>query len=513
MKKRSLFKTGLLIILLIVTGKLIAFGKDIVISAFFGVGTDTDAFFIAFNITSILFVAFTSTISVVFLPLYNENKVKYGLGTTNLFSSNLLNLYLSISFIIISLTIYFAPSIVTTINSSTNAQNIELTISLLRIMSFSLLFTIFINFLTSIELSNEQYLAPHFAPIFNNTLVVIAIVIFASTYGIYVPAVAGVMAWAIQVPIHKWIVQRYFKYKLYLNLKDENIKKMGFLFFPAFLGVFIDQTNIMVDTILASGLTEGSVSALNYANRLISFASGIFIMAIMSIMYPIFSKFIVNNEQDKLNRSLRNSIRLLLLVMLPITAIVFVYHHEIVSIVFQRGKFDQSATDITASVFFYYSIGIIFLGLRELFNKVFYAKKNTKTPLLISTIAVSTNIILSIVFVKFMGVQGLALASSISLIVYVALQIYILHKHIGNSFYQGLSPFIGLLSISVLISYLVMWYYKQQNFFHNIYIDCFSGIILGTVCLLSLLVLFKTEEVLHFGTLLKKSKFFSHKEL
>jgi len=504
MKKETLFTTGLFIMLFIVLGKFIAFAKDIVISTYFGASTDTDAFFIALNITSILFIAFYSTVSLVFLPLYNETKIKHGLQATNLFSSNIINIYLLISFIIVLLGIYFAPEFVNLINASSNPTNIDLTIMLLRIMVLSFVFSIFISFMTSIQLSNEQYISPHLVPIINNLIVVIAIVILAPKYGIYVPAVAGVVAWIIQAPLHKWIVRKNFNYIFHLNLKDESIKKMGLLFLPAFLGIFIDQTNIMVDTILASGLHEGSVSALNYANRLISFASGIFVMAIMSIMYPMFSKYIVNEEHEKLNNSIRTSIRLLLLVMLPITAIVFVFHHEIVSIVFQRGKFDESATQITSSVFFFYSIGIIFLGLRELFNKVFYAQKNTKTPLFISFIAVSTNIILSIILVKSMGVTGLAFASSISLILYVLLQLIILQHTIGKDFYNGIFIFLTKNTIAVSLSIFVMWEYKEYNYLNNLYLDFFVGALLGIIFFLLPLFFLKNEELCNLKISLSK---------
>ena len=481
--------------LMIIFGKLISFGKDVVISAFFGVSSDTDSFFIALNITSILFVAFSSTVSLVFLPLYNEIKIKYAFQVTNLFSNNIINLYLLISFLIMIFSIYFAPEIVHLVNSSSNPENLKLTINLLRIMTFSLIFTIFISFMTTIQLSNEQYLAPHLAPIINNIIVVIAIIVFAPRYGVYVPAIAGVIAWMIQAPLHKWIVRQNFKYTFHLNLKDESIKKMGFLFFPAFLGIFIDQTNIMVDTILASGLQEGSISALNYANRLISFASGIFVMAIMSIMYPMFSKYIINGEQAKLNQSIQTSIRLLLLVMLPITAIVFIYNHEIVYIVFQRGKFDESATQVTSSVFVFYSIGIVFLGLRELFNKVFYAQKNVKIPLFISFIAVCTNILLSVILVKYIGVEGLALASSISLAVYVLLQVIILNHKIGKDFHNGMFIFFIKSILAISLSFYTMWSYQKLNYFNNLYLDFFTGSLLGIICFLFILLLLKNEEI------------------
>lgn len=495
MQKKTLFSTGIFIILMIVFGKFIAFGKDIAISLFFGASSDTDAFFIALNITSILFIAFYSTVSLVFLPLYNEEKIKYGTQATNLFSSNIINLYLVISVFIMVFGIFFAPEIVGMVNSSENTENIDLTVTLLRVMTLSFSFSIFISFMTSIQLSNAQYLAPHLVPIINNFIVLIAIISFAPIYGIYVPAIAGVVAWVIQSPLHKWIVRQNFNYTFHLNLKDKNINKMGLLFFPAFLGIFIDQTNIMVDTILASSLEEGSVSTLNYANRLISFASGIFIMAIMSIMYPMFSKYIVNGEQAKLNASIRTSIRLLLLVMLPITAVIGIYNVEIVTIVFQRGEFGFLATERTSSVFFFYGLGILFLSFRELFNKVFYAKQDTKTPLIISFIAVSINIVLSIILVKSMGVEGLALASTVSLIVYVLIQVIILHKKVGGDFYEKILSFIAQLFIAISIALFIMWEYKQYNYFDSLYMDFFSGVMLGILSFVITLLVFKNEEI------------------
>ena len=503
MKKKSIFKTGVLIMLLIIVGKLVAFSKDIVLSSFFGASMETDALFIAFNITSILFVAFYSTVSLVFLPLYNEQKLKYSLSDTNIFTSNAITVYLLITFCIMTLSIIFAPEIVSFMNSSTNTKSISLTVTLLRIMTFSFLFTVFISFITSIQLSNEQYIAPHFTAIISGLIVMISIIVFAPKYGIYVPAVAGVFAWIVQAPLYAWLVRKKFRYSFHLDLKDKNLQKMGFLFLPAFLGISIDQANIMVDTVLASSLQEGSVSALNYSNRLISFSSGIFVMAIMSIMYPMFSKLIVNQEHEKLNLAIQKSIQLLLLIMVPITAIILIYNEEIVSIVFQRGKFDIIATKTTASVFFFYGLGILFLGLRELFNKVFYAQKNTKTPLIISFIAVSTNIILSIILIKSMGIKGLALASSLSLVLYVILQVIILKNKIGKGFYQNILTYSAKIILAVSLASIVMWTYKIYDYFNNPYISLFSGIFMGLTSYIIILFFLKNNEIINIYRIIK----------
>ena len=491
----KLLNTGILVILLIIIGKLIAFGKDIVISAYFGASTETDAYFIALNITTIIFIAFYSTVTIVFLPLYNENLEKKGVKKSLHFTSNAITLYVLITIAITALSFVFSNDIITIIsNTSMEGNSIRntLTTKLLRIMVFSFSFSIIVSFTTSIQLSNKLYLTPHLVPIINNLVIVLSLIILGSTYGIFVPAIAGVLAWVLQVPLHFWFVRNIYRYKLSLNPKDPSIKKMGVLFFPAFLGVFVDQLNIMVDTILASGLEDGSISALNYSSRLISFASGIFIMAIMSIAFPLFSKAIENNDDKTLNTSIQSSLRLLLLLMVFISSIVFVFYQEIVSIVYLRGKFDQVAVDKTASVFFYYGLGLIFLALRELFNKVFYAKKNTKIPLVISIIAVSVNIILSLLLVAKMGVNGLALASSISLLLYVVMQLYFLNKLIGSHFYNGIFLFLSKIVFAVLCSSLVMLLFKFNFHFDS---TLFSFIFISIISLLVYYFLLSTLKI------------------
>jgi len=500
---RSLFKAGLYVLLLIIVGKVLAFVRDIVISGIYGAGVETDAYFIALNITSIMFVAFYSTVSLVFLPLYNESKIKNSRVETDLFSSNVINLYLFVALCIMVLGGYYSQGIVELITLSPDDELVSLTVKLTRIMVCSFVFSIFISFMASIQISNDKYWTPHLGPVINNFVVIFAVIWLSPKYGIYVPAVAGVFAWMVQAPVHKWWVRKDFNYSFYVNIKDHKVKKMFLLFVPAFLGGFIDQTNILVDTVLASGLHEGSVSALNYSNRLVGFSAGMFVLAIMTIMYPAFSKHIEENEMDQLMRSIQGSIRLVLLLMLPITAIIIVYHYEIVSIVFQRGKFDVMATQSTSSVFFFYAIGLAFLGLRELFNKVFFAMKNTKTPLVISFFAVIINIFLSILLVDDMGVNGLALASSVSLVFYVSLQVVMLYNMIGSGFYKEMSSFFWRVLLAFFIVFCFMYLYKEYNFFNSTYIMFFTGSFLGLVCYVFLLFFFKVEEVVNLNNTLK----------
>lgn len=94
-----------------------------------------------------------------------------------------------------------------------------------------------------------------------------------------------------------------------------------------------------------------------------------------------------------------------------------------------------------------------------------------------------------------MGVEGLALASSLSLMIYVLLQIIILKHSIGNHFYQGILIFLSKNIIAISISLYVMWEYKKYHYFNNLYLDFCLGSILGIICFLVLLLFLKTKEI------------------
>lgn len=503
-QKVNMLHAGLIIVVLIIIGKILSFGKDIVISSYFGASSDTDAFFVATNITSILFIAFYSTISAVFLPLYNEIYIKNNVSITNNFTSNIMNIYLIIALLINIFSAIYAPEIVQLVATNFGENSKSLAADLVRIMSFSFMFSTYISFMTTIQYSHQEYLPTHFIPIINNFFVTIALILFSSKFGIYTAAVAGIVAWFIQVPMHRKLVGNKFSYKLYISCKDKNFLKMVILFIPAFLSVFVNQMNIMVDTALASSLEIGNISSLNFANRLANFASGIFIMAVISIMYPIFSKHIVKNEYTSLHQSLNKVIRILILLINPILGIIFVYHYEIVSIVFERGKFNASATKTTSLIFVYYAIGILFLALRELFNKVYYAKQDTKTPLIISSVSVAINIFLSIVLMKYMAANGLALATSISLFFCIVIQLILLYRKIGNEFLTGLFSLLIQSFFITGVMFIIIYFFKLNFTIGNIHIEFISGSIIGLSSYIGLLFFFKNKELCHLQMLISQ---------
>ena len=232
-----------------------------------------------------------------------------------------------------------------------------------------------------------------------------------------------------------------FKYKFIFDLKDETIIKLGMLVIPVILGMSVQQLNSLVDKMLASGLAEGSISALNFANRLNGFVYGVFTHNTAVVLYPILSKFAVEDRLDALKEAIIKTTNVVLLIVIPITVGSIVLREPIVRVLFEWGQFDERAVQMTASALLYYSIVMVAFGLRDLYNRIFYSIQDTKTPMLNGIYAVIINIVLNLILVRFMANNGLALATSISGIITTLFIINKLRKQIKGINFTGCRNF------------------------------------------------------------------------
>lgn len=186
---------------------------------------------------------------------------------------------------------------------------------------------------------------------------------------------------------------------------------------PVFIGVAINELNVLVDKSLASSLVSGSISALNYANKLNSLILGVFISAITTVIFPLLAKESNSGNIKGMKMIMRYGVNLILLITIPATVGLIVLAKPIVEVAFETGEFDATATIMTTQALIFYSLGLVAMALRLLITKVYYSLQDTKTPMVNSAISVGFNIVLNIILVRFMTHAGLALATSIATII------------------------------------------------------------------------------------------------
>jgi len=285
---------------------------------------------------------------------------------------------------------------------------------------------------------------------------------------------------------------------------------MFLLLVPATLALSVSQINIIVSSILASFLPQGSITYLFYSMRLIQFPIGIFGVAMGMAILPTLSEHAVKGDFERLREDFSFALRLLFFIAVPSMAGLIALREPIVNLLFQRGQFDYTATARTAEALLFYSIGIwSIVGVRVI-TATFYSMQDTKTPVRIAMIGLASNLLLSLALMGPLRHSGLALANSLASAINFFLLGFFLRKKlqridarkIMRSFLQVSfsSLFMGIAGWVLLRGEL--WTRSGSTALKSAYL-CGAMIVCGSIYILSA-VLMKNEEMQYVRTMILK---------
>jgi murein biosynthesis integral membrane protein MurJ len=437
-----------------IIAKVLGFGRELVLAAVYGASMYSDAYLTAMNIPVVLFTIIGTTLGTVLIPMYFEVNNDLGEKKALNFTNNVFNIVVIICIVISVIGAIFTPQIVKIFAVGFEGETLRLAIYFTRVMILGLAFLGMSYIMMAYLQVKENFIIPGFMSVPYNILIIISIIVSVKISPYLLPwgTLIGLsLQFLFQLP---FAIKKGYRYKLYIDVKDEHLKRMLWLIAPVLIGVAVNQINTIVDRTIASTLVEGSISALNYATKLNQFVMGMFIVSISSVVYPMLSKLSSENNKEQFNKSIITSVNTVTLLVIPISIGAIILANPIVKLLFQRGEFDVRATQMTAVALIFYSIGMIGYGLRDILGKVFYSLQDTRTPMINGVIAMVLNITLNILFVKYTNMQlaGLAFATSISALFTIALLFISLRRKIGS--FGGKSIALGM--IKSLISGIIM---------------------------------------------------------
>ncbi|MCI9259583.1 MAG: murein biosynthesis integral membrane protein MurJ [Romboutsia sp.] len=414
-----------------IIAKILGFGRELVLASSYGASMYSDAYLTAMNIPVVLFTIIGTTLGTVLIPMYFEVNSDLGEKKALNFTNNVFNIVIAMCIVLAILGFVFTEQLVKVFAMGFEGETLKVAIDFTRITIIGIVFTGLSYVMTAYLQIKNNFTVPGLISVPKN-IIIIASIILSVKYNPYI------MIWGTLIGISTeflfqlpFAIKSGYKYQPYINIKDKYIKKMSWLIGPVLIGVAVNQINTMVDRTLASTLVEGSISALNYANKLNGFVMAMFITSVAAVIYPMLSKLSSEDNKEKFTSSVVQSINSVILLVVPISVGAIVLATPIVKLLFQRGEFDARATSMTAIALIMYSIGMVAFGLRDILGKVFYALQDTKTPMINGAIAMIMNIVLNIILVKYLKLAGLAFATSISAIVCIFLLFGSLKKKIG----------------------------------------------------------------------------------
>lgn len=453
-RKDKLIRTTALVTMVIILSKLFGLARDVITAGFYGTGIENDAYASAYTLFYLPVLLFNSCITATIVPLYVEEREKHSLAHSNNFASNALNLFALAALLIAAVMFAFAEPIVKLIFQF-DAAGIALTVRMTRIMLLGLVFNVMSIVFSSLLNAMERFMAAQLTGFPLSVAVILSVLLFADKLGIQAIAWGVFAASVLQVLILIPFLKGWFHYSPVINLKDERFRRLMVLAGPAILSMGISEVNHLIDRSLASGLSAGSISAMNYAYKLITFLLGILMVPLTTIMFSRMSKQAADGNKEGVLASLRHSILLISLVALPIVAIAMVLSTDVVKMIYMRGNFGMESVLLTGGVLVFYLIGVPSFGMRDFLNRTFHSVQDTKTPFLVSLLVVVLNVVLNLVLRRFMGANGLALATSISSYIGSITMFVLLRRHMGRLGLRRILPEFVKIVISTAVSAVV----------------------------------------------------------
>ncbi len=418
--------------------RLMGYARDMVMSWAFGTGLAADAFYVAYRIPNLLRELLAEgSMSAAFIPVFTETLTKESKESARHLANAVFARLLVILAVLTLLGIIFAPFVVKAIawGFKADPDKYATTVMLTRIMFPYLLFIGLAALAMGMLNSLRSFLAPALSPVMLNIMTISSVLLSLwllpnPIYGVAVGVVlGGLFQFLIQVP---GLRKQGMMMRPEFQPSHPGVAKVGRLALPIMLSSSVTQVNIFVSTILASFLATGSITYLFYGMRFIHFPLGIFGIAIATAVLPTMSAQAARSETEAFRETLSLGLRLVFFIMFPAMAGLIVLRVPIVNLLLEHGQFDRISTAGTAAAILYYSIGLwAFAGVR-IVAQAFYSLQDTKTPVKIAALAMTANILLSIVLMGPLAHGGLALATSLAAMLNIGLLTLQLRKKIGR---------------------------------------------------------------------------------
>lgn len=493
--KNSVITATFLVSGMTLVGKLLGFIRQAVIADYFGASWQSDAFFFAEKMPKLIFPSIASAFATAFITQYISVSVGQGEKRGDKFASSTLVGMLALSLLICCAGVIVSPWIVRIFAPGFTGEQLDLTIHLSRITIGAYIFPVAQYMLAAILNSKKIFLRSQIGGLFYNLFVVVYTIILGRNQGIDDLTWTIVYGQILQVIILAVFVSKNFHFSLDLKgiLGTNRLVLAAAL--PILLSYCLDSVNQLIDQLLGSLLNEGVVSALSYSASLNNIVTGVFIVALSTVLYPTLAENIANKDNNLFCSNLLKNLTMLFMILVPISAIVFMCSGDIVNIVYARGNFDQNAVNITGMALMYYAWMYPFLAIQNVIVRGFYAMNDSKTPLYLSIMALLINAMLSYWLSKSMMIGGLALGTTISTIFTAISLLIALKKKMPNLRLNALIPTMSKIVLSNICLMLLEYQLLQLLSGFTPLVRFFTAAFLGMVFYLGILFLLKCDEL------------------
>ena len=472
--------------------RLTGFVRDIILAAVLGAGPVADAFFVALRLPNHFRAIFAEgAFNAAFVPSYARIREQEGGAGAQAFADRIFTLLLASQIVLLALAVAFTPAVIDVLapGLSRDPERYGLAVTLTRITFPYLLLITLVTLYGGMLNALQRFAAAAAAPIFLNIAIVVAL-----AFAWYFPTAGHAAAWGVLASgvlqylllagdaRRAGILPRFRTPRL-----DADVRQFFRALGPATIGSGGVQLALFADTIIASFLPAGAISALYYADRIDQLPIGVIGIAAGTVVLPEMSRRIAIGDEKGALHTQNRAIELGLLLSIPCVAAFVVVPDTIMRGLFMRGAFTAADAQAAAATLMAYAVGLFPFVLIRSVVATFYARGDTSTPVKAALIAVAVNILLKLALMGPLAQVGLALATAIGAWINFGLVVWFASRAGHAAIDARLQHSLGrlaiaaaILTIALLLSrFPVLTYALPLPFGDEVALATFMGI--GTV--------------------------------
>lgn len=496
---RGIASATMVVMFFFVLSRITGLAREMIIGMQFGTSAELDAYLAAFRLPDLLFqLVAGGALGSAFIPTFATYWVAEDEQGAWLLFSRVLNLVTTALVVLAGVGAILAPALVENIIApGFSPEQQALTASLMRWMMISTVIFGASGLIMAALNAMQHFLLPAAAPVLYNISIILGAWFLAPAIGAY-GLVVGVLLGAVghllvQVP---GLIRRKARYAFDWTVRDAGVIEVLRLMAPRVLGLLFVQLHFLVNTILASGLEEGSLSALNFAWLLMLLPLGVFAQAIATASFPTLSAQIAAGQSDAMRKTFSQVLRVIFFMTIPAAVGLFMLRIPIIELLFQRGQFTAESTRMVAYALQFYALGLVAHSAVEITVRGFYAMHNTWTPVLVGVSAMTLNVALSLLWVGALGYGGLALANTTATTLEMIVLFWLLNRLLGGLDGEGLAgAFLRSgISAAVMAGGLWLWLNRYTSTDASVVVTALGGILLAAVIYLAVSALLRSSE-------------------
>ncbi|MDD7306652.1 MAG: murein biosynthesis integral membrane protein MurJ [Peptoniphilaceae bacterium] len=414
-------QTAFMLMFVTIISKVFGFAREAVMAYFYGDGPITASYTVANTLPVILANLVANGIIFGFIPMYNRVKNEEGEEESEKFTSNIFNILLIIAIVAVVIGMIFAKAFALIFSPSLaeDPKNLKMAVTFTRIIMFAI-FAYFYSAVYRGYLNMKgNFIIPATTGIIMNVIIIVFIIASGLGKNPYILAIGCLAGNVLQyVLFPKTARDLGYKHRWSLDFHNKYVKMLMLISIPVIVSAAAGEIALTVDNTMASYyFGHNTIGVLRYAKQLLALITGIITVSVTTSIFPTISYLGQKGKFEMMKANISSAIVLTMLLVIPSTIGMMALAEPIVSVVFGRGKFDENAITVTASMVIAYAPYVIFQSFSDVIDKGFYSVGDSKTPVIVVVIQQIVNIILNFILIKFFALPGLAYATSLSCLI------------------------------------------------------------------------------------------------